>query len=124
MKTTTEIQIPTRIDGTDHDLLNATVELRKQLATSGENNNASNERSSAATNVTYFTAQCNQAKTNGVIIFSIAFNVTSSTTRDQMEACASSTSYFYNVPNNDDGSAINGAFSSIALTIKQLRLTQ
>ena len=41
-----------------------------------------------------------------------------------MRNCASSTSYYYDVPSNDDGSAINGAFASIALTIKQLRLTQ
>jgi Flp pilus assembly protein TadG len=119
---------PDKVDGTDFDFWNATVELRKQLAGSGENDNASNQLHNAATGVARFSAQCNLAKSNGVIVFSIAFGLGTSAadnaTRDQMRNCASSSSYYYNVPSSDDGSAINGAFSSIALTIKQLRLTQ
>jgi Flp pilus assembly protein TadG len=110
---------PDTIDGIDHDLWNDTVELEKQPS-----GNRTSALSSAATNVTRFSTQCNLAKANGVIVFSIAFNVTDTNARTQMRNCASSTSYYYDVPSNDDGSAINGAFASIALTIKQLRLTQ
>ncbi len=111
---------PDTIDGIDYDLWNGTVELERQPA---DNRNGS-ARTTAAQNITSFTNQCNLAKANGVIVFSIAFNVTDAAARSQMQNCASSASYYYNVPSNDDGSAINGAFTSIALTIKQLRLTQ
>lgn len=111
---------PDTIDGTDFDLWNATVELERQAS----NNLASTRLTTAQQNVTSFTNQCNLAKANGVIVFSIAFNVESTTTRTQMQNCASSSAHYYNVPSNDNGSALNGAFSSIARTIKQLRLTQ
>jgi Flp pilus assembly protein TadG len=110
---------PDTIDGIDYDLWNATVELERQPS-----GNRTGALSSAGTNVTRFSTQCNLAKANGVIVFSIAFNVTNADARTQMRNCASSTSHYYNVPSNDDGSAINGAFSSIVRTIKQLRLTQ
>jgi Putative Flp pilus-assembly TadE/G-like len=109
---------PDTVDGVDHDLLNAQMELDNQPSGFRATSIA------AATNVTSFGKQCNLAKTNGVIVFSIAFNVTDSAARTQMQNCASSTSYYYNVPSSDDGTAIKNAFSSIARTIKQLRLTQ
>lgn len=109
---------PDKVDGIDHDLLNATMELDNQPSGFRATSVA------AATNVTLFGKQCTEAKSKGVIVFSIAFNVTDAAARTQMQNCASSNSYYYNVPSNDDGSAINNAFSSIARTIKQLRLTQ
>jgi hypothetical protein len=107
---------PDTVDGTDHLAWNNTVELQNQAV---ETRTAT---STAGTNISLFSQQCNLAKSNGVIVFSIAFNVTDTNAQNQMLNCASSASYYYNVLN--DSTALNGAFNSIALTIKQLRLTQ
>jgi len=109
---------PDTVDGIDHDLLNSLMEIDLQPSA------FRGATVSAASNVLLFQKQCLAAKSNGVIVFTIAFNVTNAAARTQMQNCASSASYYYNVPSNDDGSAINSAFTSIALTIKQLRLTQ
>jgi hypothetical protein len=107
---------PDTVDGTDHLAWNNTVELQNQAV---ETRTATSAQS---TNISLFSQQCNLAKSNGVIVFSIAFNVNNQDVRNQMLNCASSASYYYNVLN--DSTALNGAFNSIALTIKQLRLTQ
>lgn len=62
---------------------------------------------------------CTQAKNQGIVIFTIAFEATSRAA-DVMEACASSPSHFYDV----DGLEISSAFASIASNITQLRLVQ
>jgi Flp pilus assembly protein TadG len=64
-------------------------------------------------------AVCNRAKTNGVVVFTIGFEV-ESTAQKQMESCASSPSHFYNVAGLD----INTAFQSIASAIDKIRLVQ
>lgn len=85
----------------------------------------SNQRTnitSASQNVTSFYAMCNQAKAQGIVIFTIAFETTSSA-RSEMQTCASSAAHFYNV-DNSSGIDIGTAFRSIANQINQLRLTQ
>ena len=74
---------------------------------------------SANTNVNSFYSMCNEAKANGVIIFTIAFEAPAAA-RTQMANCASSPSHYYNVSGID----ITDAFRAIANQINELRLTQ
>lgn len=68
---------------------------------------------------TQFLSQCTQAKSAGVIIFTIGFDIsTGSAAHTDMSACASSPSHFYDV----DGLQLNNAFSAIASTIQKLKL--
>jgi Flp pilus assembly protein TadG len=62
---------------------------------------------------------CDAAKDEQVIVFTIGFEAPSSG-KAVLEDCASSASHFFDV----DGLAINDAFSSIASSIRKLRLTQ
>ncbi|MEP5760576.1 MAG: pilus assembly protein TadG-related protein [Litoreibacter sp.] len=61
---------------------------------------------------------CDAAKTNDVVVFSIGFEVTTSSAA-VMENCASSESHFYRV----EGVEISDAFNAIAQTIQRLKLT-
>lgn len=61
---------------------------------------------------------CDAAKNNGILIYSIGFEI-SNTSAQAMEDCASSPSHFYRV----EGVNISDAFSSIARQLVQLRLT-
>lgn len=62
---------------------------------------------------------CTAAKAQGIVIWSVGFEVTTSSAAI-MEACASSPSHFFRV----EGVEITEAFSAIASQINQLRLTQ
>ncbi len=62
---------------------------------------------------------CSAAKTQGVIVFAIGFEVTDSSAA-VMRNCASTPNHFYRV----DGLDIQYAFASIANQINQLKLTQ
>jgi Flp pilus assembly protein TadG len=62
---------------------------------------------------------CSAAKNNGIVIWSVGFEVTNSSA-DIMRACASSPSHFFRV----EGVEISEAFKAIASQINQLRLTQ
>ncbi|WP_353472864.1 pilus assembly protein TadG-related protein [Salipiger sp. H15] len=62
---------------------------------------------------------CDAAKAKGIIIWSIGFEVEDHGA-DVMESCASSPSHFFRV----EGTEISEAFSTIAHTLNQLRLTQ
>lgn len=73
----------------------------------------------AADAVTRMYAVCNRAKANGVTVFTIGFQV-NSTSQTQMRNCASSASHFYNVSGLD----IATAFQSIASAIQKIKLTQ
>ena len=74
---------------------------------------------SSGTNVNSFYDMCNDAKDDGIVIFTIAFEAPSAA-RTQMANCASSASHYYNV----SGLEIGEAFRSIASQINNLRLTQ
>lgn len=75
---------------------------------------------SASTANTHFQSVCTRAKNNGVLVFTIGFQVTGTTIRSQMTSCASSASHFYDVAGLD----IAGAFNSIATAIQKVKLTQ
>ena len=64
-------------------------------------------------------AICTAAKNEGIIVFTIGFEVTDRAA-DVMESCASSPSHFYRV----EGLEIATAFASIASNITSLRLVQ
>jgi Flp pilus assembly protein TadG len=64
-------------------------------------------------------AVCNRAKQNGVVVFTIGFQLTS-TGQTEMRNCASSPSHFYDVAGLD----IAAAFQSIATSIQKIRLTE
>lgn len=74
---------------------------------------------SAATKDARLNSICTAAKNNGVIIFSIGFEVTDYSA-GVMQNCASSANHFYRV----EGLEIEYAFESIANQINQLKLTQ
>lgn len=62
---------------------------------------------------------CDRAKANGVIVFTIGFQI-EGTAPTEMRNCASSPSHFYDVQGLD----IAGAFRSIATAIQKVKLTQ
>lgn len=64
-------------------------------------------------------ALCAAARSAGIVIFSIGFEAPSGG-QNLMKACASSASHYFDV----NGVEISEAFSAIALTINQLRLSQ
>ncbi|SEL87497.1 Flp pilus assembly protein TadG [Roseovarius azorensis] len=64
---------------------------------------------------------CSATKTEGVVVYSIGFEVPEGGTADtELRKCASSPAHYYRA----DGANINNAFSAIAGNVKQLRLTQ
>ena len=64
-------------------------------------------------------AVCDRAKNNGVVVFTIGFQLTA-VGKTEMRTCASSASHFYDVSGLD----IASAFRSIATSIQKIRLTQ
>jgi len=68
----------------------------------------------------FFLEQCELARENGVVVFTIAFNVTSDDANDDLEDCASSPSHYFPV----DQFSIDDAFETIARDITELRLVK
>jgi Flp pilus assembly protein TadG len=67
-----------------------------------------------------FLDMCSYAKTNGVVVYSIAFQVGGGRNKRDMEDCASSAGKYYDVNDLD----IASAFSAIAADLNQLRLSR
>jgi hypothetical protein len=70
-------------------------------------------------NVSSFDQACQQAKNNGVVVYTIAFETNGDGVK-QMRRCATSPSFFFKASK----SSISKVFSAIAAGINQLRLTQ
>ena len=102
------------VDGIDHDALNAEVETNDQGSIGGDTRVVSR-----SDNVQNFDDICEEAKANGVMIYTIAFEAPSDAA-DEMRDCASTEAHFYEVGQLE----IEAAFASIARQINQLRLTQ
>jgi Flp pilus assembly protein TadG len=102
------------IDGIDHDKLNAEVETDFQGAIGGHT-----KVKARSQNLTNFYNVCNEAKSRGVIVFTIAYEAPAGAA-EEMRNCATTTTHFYEVSQID----IDAAFSSIARQINKLRLTQ
>ncbi|MGD9295052.1 MAG: hypothetical protein PVI41_09245, partial [Roseobacter sp.] len=71
------------------------------------------------TNVNNFYSVCDQAKAQGIKVYTIAFEAPANAVTE-MKNCATSPNYFYNV----EGVEISSAFKAIARQINELRLTQ
>ncbi|MEQ8294140.1 MAG: VWA domain-containing protein [Roseovarius sp.] len=79
------------------------------------------ERESGGTKDTRMQAICSATKTQGVVVYTIGYSISSGGNAEtQLRACASSGNHYY--PTN--GSNISAAFSSIASNVQNLRLTQ
>lgn len=74
--------------------------------------NALNERTAAA---------CAYARDQGIRVYTITFQVSSSTTQDMMRDCASHPSLYFNSPSNE---ALRDAFELIAGDLVNLRLSR
>ncbi len=73
----------------------------------------------------HFTTVCNLAKANRVMVFTIGFQLSDSDAsqramKNELRACATSSSHYYDVQGLD----IASAFRSIATTIQRVKLTQ
>jgi len=66
-------------------------------------------------------AACDYAKSQGIRVYTISFQVSSNSTRDMMEACASSASLYFDSPSS---SALRDAFEMIAGDLANLRLAR
>ena len=66
-------------------------------------------------------AACAYAKSQGIRVYTITFQVSSSSTRDMMQACASSASLYFDSPSS---SALRDAFEMIAGDLANLRLAR
>ncbi len=66
---------------------------------------------------------CDAVKDNNVIVFTIGFDAPSAGV-DILKYCSSSDAHFFEVNRDSDGEKIRIAFSSIASSIRKLRLTQ
>lgn len=67
------------------------------------------------------TEVCDGMKDAGIIVYTITFQVTSSSTQDLFEDCASSTDKYYNSP---DSATLTLAFRAIGAELKNLHLSQ
>lgn len=92
---------------------NGEVELINQ------GNHAYNVMSSAGNNWNNLHAQCDLARDNGVTVFVVAFE-TSTSVAEELRECASSYSHFFHV----QGDEIAETFDTIARQINNLRLVQ
>ena len=116
------------IDGETEEIdANSYIELLEQRKNSSNrdrycdgNSNCHYTLTNRNTNRDRFFASCNLAKQNGVVIYTIAFNTTSSSAAQEMRDCASSPSHYFNVLNEE----LDQAFQSIAGSIQMLRLTE
>ena len=66
-------------------------------------------------------AACNYAKAQGIRVYTITFQVNSSSTRDMMRSCASSDSLYFDSPST---SALRDTFEMIAGDLANLRLAR
>lgn len=64
---------------------------------------------------------CESMKANGIIVYTITFQLTNTTTQDLFRACASSPDNYYNSPSNAD---LADAFREIGTELSQLRLAE
>lgn len=64
---------------------------------------------------------CTSIKANGVVLYTITFNVTNTTTQNLYRTCATQPEYYFNSP---DSAALRAAFREIAGQLANLRLVR
>ena len=77
-------------------------------------------RTGTGVNRSRFFAACDIAKAQGIIVYTVAFNTTSTAAAQEMRDCASSPAHYFNVLNE----GLDDAFQAIAGSIQMLRLTE
>ena len=113
------IQYQQRPEASAYDTASERTNLASNQLASGDSilNNPSKRTNDEADRVAQFASLCDLAKQNGVIVFTIGFDVSvGSPAYDSMRGCASSASHFYDV----DGLELNAAFQQIATTVSKL----
>lgn len=95
------------------------VSVEEYADAKGTNTNEYYTTSAASTQDTQTEALCEDAKENGVLIFTIAYDATSNG-QDLMSECATSEAYYFEA----DTSNIVATFDEIATTLTKLKLTQ
>ena len=112
-------------EATDHKRPNAGCDVLGFWDWSNNQNqwvwkNCSYQKYSASQNRTNFTQVCNEAKSNGIMVYTIGFQINKGGNSDKiMSACASSVSQYYYIEDTN----ISAAFKSIAASINGVRLT-
>jgi len=85
------------------------------------NDYVGSEYVSGAKKNTLMQSVCSATKTEGVVVYTIGFEVpVNGTAENELRKCASSPAHYYRA----EGTNIKNAFSAIAGNVKQLRLTQ
>lgn len=64
---------------------------------------------------------CTNAKKDGIVIYTITFQLNDKTTKQVMKDCASSAAHYYD---SSSGSALKKAFEAIALSLRELRISK
>lgn len=95
------------------DPINETTELQYRPGGDGY------KSSSRSTNLSRFYSQCDLAKSNGIVIFTIAYDAPAGA-QTEMRNCASSPSHFFKA----SVAELADTFETIASSITKLRLTQ
>ncbi|MEL7011744.1 MAG: Tad domain-containing protein [Pseudomonadota bacterium] len=85
------------------------------------NDYVGSQREGGGTKDTRMQSICTATKTEGVVVYTIGYDITENGNAEtQLENCASSLNHYYPT----DGANISAAFNSIASNVKNLRLTQ
>ena len=85
------------------------------------NDYVGSEYESGSTKNTHMLNVCSATKSNGVVVYTIGFEVSSGGTAETtLTGCASSANHYYPASTT----SISAAFSSIASNVQNLRLTQ
>lgn len=64
---------------------------------------------------------CTNIKAKGILLFTVAFEVSDDTTLDMLETCATDSTYFYDA---GDSSALEAAFDNMAIKLMEVHLYQ
>lgn len=95
------------------------------LMTDGANtksqNNAYHNGSGASGANNLLDNQCNEAKSDGIRVYTIAFNVSDTAIRTLLEDCATGSDYYYDAT---DAAALSAAFQAIGASLYELALTR
>jgi Flp pilus assembly protein TadG len=90
------------------------------FASSGHLGNT-NGNSAETTLNSKLTTVCNAVKAKNILVYTIGFQITDTTTQNLLKNCASKTNMYYNSPNN---SQLAGIFQDIAQGLGELRIAR
>jgi Flp pilus assembly protein TadG len=95
------------------------------VLTDGQNTRAPDYPTHESTNASdaneLMKALCSNIKADGIVVYSIAFDVSDSTIRSLLEDCATTPKHYFAA---EDASALDEAFESIALSLRNISLSR